>query len=107
MFRAGVFLFLLFGRGACFCFCCLGGGREFAHLPVCLARLEGTQQQQRPNNKKKTRVPYLCSSGPQFCINGMGGVSVQMIKLAQTFFMQGARFCTGYAEALCLGSLGP
>ena len=34
----GVFFFLLFGRGACF-FCCLGGGREFTHLPVCLARL--------------------------------------------------------------------
>ena len=31
--------FLLFGRGACLFFCCLGGGREFTHLPICLARL--------------------------------------------------------------------
>ena len=36
----GVFFFLLFGPGACFLFfCCLGGGREFTYLPVCLARL--------------------------------------------------------------------
>ena len=31
----------------------LGGGRAFTHLPVCLARLQATQQQERPNNKKK------------------------------------------------------
>ena len=45
------------GRG----FCCLGGGREFTHLLVCLARLQATQQQKRPNSKKqkKTRVPGL------------------------------------------------
>ena len=36
--RGACLFFLLFGRGACF-FCCLGGGREFTHLPVCLARL--------------------------------------------------------------------
>ena len=47
--------FLMFGQGACCCFCCLGGGREFTHLPVCLARLQATQQQKRPNsNNKKT-----------------------------------------------------
>ena len=61
-----VFFCWLFGRGrvffavwagACF-FCCLGGGREFTHLPVCLAHLQATQQQKRPNSKKKTRVPF-------------------------------------------------
>ena len=66
-------MFLLFGRGACvlllfgrfFVFFCLGGGREFTHLPVCLTCIEATQQQKRPNSKKKTRVPPysapLCS----------------------------------------------
>ena len=51
LFGRGRVLFLLFGRGrvlffavwagpgARFFFCCLGGGREFTHLPVCLARL--------------------------------------------------------------------
>ena len=40
LFGWGAYLFLLlFGRGACLFLCCLGGGREFAHLPVCLARL--------------------------------------------------------------------
>ena len=34
-------------------FCCLRGGREFTHLPVCLARLQATQQQKRPNSKRK------------------------------------------------------
>ena len=35
----GVFILLLFGRGAMLSFCCFGGGREFTHLPVCLGRL--------------------------------------------------------------------
>ena len=47
-----VFSFVLFGRGACF-FCCLGGGREFTHLPVCLARLHSTQQQKKDQTAKK------------------------------------------------------
>ena len=35
-----VITFVLFGRWRFFFFsCCLGGGREFTHLPVCLARL--------------------------------------------------------------------
>ena len=34
-------------------FCCLGEGREFTHLPVCLARLEGTQQQKDQTAKTK------------------------------------------------------
>ena len=51
------FVFCCLGGCVCFFFCCLGGGREFTHLPVCLARLQATQQQKRPNNQKKTRVP--------------------------------------------------
>ena len=39
LFGRGRVLFLLFGRGRVFFFCCLGAGREFTHLPVCLARL--------------------------------------------------------------------
>ena len=35
----GVFFFCCLGGGVFFCFYCLGGGREFTHLPVCLARL--------------------------------------------------------------------
>ena len=62
LFGRGRVLFLLFGRGRVFFFCLgrgrvffcrLGGGREFTHLPVCLARLQATQQQKRPNSKKK------------------------------------------------------
>ena len=36
---AGGVLFFTLWAGACLCVCCLGGGREFTHLPVCLARL--------------------------------------------------------------------
>ena len=51
VWAGGVVFFLLFGRRRVlffavwaggvffFFFCCLGGGREFTHLPVCLARL--------------------------------------------------------------------
>ena len=57
------FLFLLFGQGACF-FCCLGGGREFTHLPVFLARLQGDPSEQKrpkqPKKKKNTRSDVSC-----------------------------------------------
>ena len=45
------------GGGTCFFvfFGCLGGEREFTHFPVCLARLQATQQQKRPNSKKKQK----------------------------------------------------
>ena len=74
----GDVLFLLFGRWACFFFAvwerdvfffavwegvvfffALGGEREFTHLPVCLARLQATQQQKvqtAQKKKQKTRV---------------------------------------------------
>ena len=49
----GAFIvFAVWARGVFFLFCCLGGGREFTHLPVCLARLQAAQQQKRPNSKK-------------------------------------------------------
>ena len=100
--RVFLFVFLLFGRGACFflpfgwgrvcffavwaggvfiCFavwaggvlffCCLGGGREFTHLPVCLARLQATQQQKRPNSHgtPKRAVERILS----FCLEAIWG----------------------------------
>ena len=63
--------FAVWARGVCiFCYlggghdfvCCLGGGREFIHLPVCLARLQATQQQKRPNSKKKKKHRFLFRS---------------------------------------------
>ena len=60
---AGVvfFCFFLFGRGT--------RGREFTHLPVCPARLSGTQQQKRPNSKKqkkrKTKKHMFLSGSPR------------------------------------------
>ena len=60
LFGRGACFFLLFGRGACFfVVCCLGGEREFTHLPVCLARLQATQQQKRPNSKTKKNTGSL------------------------------------------------
>ena len=51
----GVFFCCLGGGGDFFLFgCCLGREREFTHLPVCLARLQATQPQKRPNSKKNT-----------------------------------------------------
>ena len=56
----GCLFFLLFERERVFFavwplffFCCLGGAPEFIHLPVCLALSQATQQQKRPNSKKK------------------------------------------------------
>ena len=57
VWAGGVFIVLLFGRGGGgggrVFFCCLGGGREFTHLPVCLARLQATQQQKRPTGSNE------------------------------------------------------
>ena len=50
--RGRVFFFAVWA-GCVFFFCCSGGGREFTHLPVCLACLQATQQQKRPNSKNK------------------------------------------------------
>ena len=36
---AGACLFFAVWAEGVFVFCCLGGGREFTHLPLCLARL--------------------------------------------------------------------
>ena len=52
VWAGGIFFFCYLGGGHVF-FCCLGGGREFTHLPVCLACLQATPQQKRPNSKKK------------------------------------------------------
>ena len=51
-------VFLLFERGACVFFAIWAGCMFFGvihHLPVCLAGLQATQQQKRPNSKKKHR----------------------------------------------------
>ena len=87
LFGRGLFFFLLFGRVSCLlfcclgagrvffcclgggrvCFCCLGGEREFTHFPVCLARLQATQQQKRPNSKKKKHGFRPISCHPCSC----------------------------------------
>ena len=57
VWAGGVFFFAVWAGDVFFCLL-FGRGREFTHLPVCLARLQATQQQKRPNSKKKkTRVP--------------------------------------------------
>ena len=55
-----LFAAVWFGPGACLCVFAVGAGNgtsltDFTHLPVCLARLLGAQQQKRTNSKKKTR----------------------------------------------------
>ena len=57
--------------GGVFIFCCLGGGggREFTHLPVCLACLQATQQQKRPNSKNKNTGSISIQAHPEASIN--------------------------------------
>ena len=51
-----VFFFAVWAGGVFFLFFgCLGGEREFTHLPVCLARLQATHNKKRPNSKKKKK----------------------------------------------------
>ena len=56
--RVSSFLLYCLGAGRVF-FCCLGGAREFTHLPVCLAPLHSTQQQKKTKQHEKKRVPGI------------------------------------------------
>ena len=74
-------VFLLFGRGACLCFCCLGGGRFFVFFLLfggggtgvhSLTGLPGssssdsttkkTKQQKKKHGFPAARMPYLVRS---------------------------------------------
>ena len=48
-------VFLLFGRSAYFCFCCLGAGRKFTHLP---ATKETKQQKKKKTGSEPYPKPY-------------------------------------------------
>ena len=56
----GRLFFAVWAGGVVFFVLLFGGGREFTHLPVCLARLQATQQHKRPNCKKtRTGSSYM------------------------------------------------
>ena len=71
-----VFIFLLFGWVRVVFVSCFVGGPGFTHIPFYLARLQGAQQQKRPNSKTKNRALSL-RQDRVFC--RFGGVGVQQL----------------------------